>query len=164
MTNAAVVGTGFIGPVHVEALRRSGVFVQGILGSNAEKSKQAAQDYGIPVAYPDYAAILNDPKVDAIHITTPNRDHFEMARQGLLADKHVICEKPLAMNTQQTAALVELANRKPKLISAVNYNIRFYPIIWHARDIIQSGELGEIFTLRGAYLQDWLLYDTDWNW
>jgi predicted dehydrogenase len=164
MFTAAVAGTGFIGPVHVEALRRTNVAVRGILGSSPQKSQEAAAALGLPIAYPDYQAILDDAAVDAIHITTPNQLHFEMAKRALDAGKHVICEKPLAMDSSETAQLVEIANAHPNLIAAVNYNIRFYPIIHHARDLIHSGELGEIYHIRGAYVQDWLLYDTDWNW
>lgn len=164
MATAAVVGTGFIGPAHVEALRRANVNVKGILGVTPERSKDAAQLLGLSVAYPDYQAILRDPDVDVVHLTTPNKTHYDMAREALLANKHVVCEKPLAMNSQETAKLVELAHSKPNLIAAVNYNIRFYPVVIHARDLVRSGAIGEIYTLRGAYLQDWLFYDTDWNW
>jgi predicted dehydrogenase len=164
MTAVAVVGTGFIGPVHVEALQRLGITVQGILGSSAEKSEQAARQLNLPTAYRDFQAILDDPAVNVIHITTPNKTHFEMSQRALQAGKHVVCEKPLAMNAKETAALVELARSKPNLISAVNYNIRFYPMVIQAREIVRSGEIGEVYTLRGAYVQDWLLYDTDWNW
>jgi predicted dehydrogenase len=164
MPVAAVVGTGFIGPVHAEALQRMGVTVRGMLGTTPEKSRQAAQKLGVETAYTSYEDILNDKLVDAVHITTPNRLHYEMAKQALLAGKHVICEKPLAMNSRETGDLVEVARSKPSLIAAVNYNIRFYPLILHLRDLIQSGELGEIYTVRGAYVQDWLLYATDWSW
>lgn len=164
MFTAAVAGTGFIGPVHVEALRRANVTVRGILGSTPHKSQKAAATLGLAVAYRDYQAILDDAAVEAIHITTPNQLHFDMAKRALEAGKHVICEKPLAMNSQETATLVQVANAYPDLIAAVNYNIRFYPMIHHARDLIQSGELGEIYHVRGAYVQDWLLYATDWNW
>jgi predicted dehydrogenase len=164
MTQAAVVGTGFIGPVHVEALRRIGVHVRGILASSLEKGQAAAQAMHLEVAYPDFQAILDDPHVDAIHITTPNKTHLDMSKRALLAGKHVICEKPLAMNAGETAELVALSNAHPNLIAAVNYNKRFYPLVQHARSLVQSGELGEIRMVRGGYLQDWLLYDTDWNW
>jgi predicted dehydrogenase len=87
-----------------------------------------------------------------------------MCKQALLAGKHVVCEKPLAMNEQETAELVALAAQHPHLIAAVNYNKRFYPLVQQARGMIQSDELGEIRSVRGGYLQDWLLYDTDWNW
>lgn len=164
MPTAAVVGTGFIGPVHVEALLRLGVKVRGILGSTPEKSQQAAQKLGLEVAYNSYQEIIDDAQVEVVHITTPNKTHLEMSKRALLANKHVICEKPLAMTASETAELVQVATGKPHLVAAVNYNIRFYPLILHIRDLIQEGTLGEIYTVRGAYVQDWLLYDTDWNW
>ncbi len=164
MLTAAVVGTGFIGPVHAEALKRAGVAVRGILGSSPEKSQAAAQALRLPVAYDSYEALLADSQVHAVHITTPNKDHLDMTRRALQAGKHVICEKPLAMTSAETAELVRLAHAHPHLVTAVNYNIRFYPLIHHARDLVRSGEIGEVFAIRGGYIQDWLLFDTDWNW
>lgn len=164
MPVVAVAGTGFIGPVHVEALRRLGITVRGIVGSNPAQGQEAAQRIGLEVAYPNYQAIIDDAQVDAVHIATPNNIHFEMAKSALLAGKHVVCEKPLAMNSKETADLVKIANDHPNLISAVNYNIRFYPMVLHARELVRSGAIGEVYTIRGAYSQDWLLYDTDWNW
>lgn len=164
MVTAAVVGTGFIGPVHAEALHRLGVHVRGILGSSPDKSQQAAQKIGLPVGYASYDDILNDDEVDIVHITTPNKFHFQMAKQALERGKHVVCEKPLAMTTEETSQLVKIARENPQLVAAVNYNIRFYPMLLHAHDIVQRGDLGEIYSVRGGYIQDWLLYDTDWNW
>lgn len=164
MVTAAVVGTGFIGPVHAEALQRLDVRVRGILGSSPQKSRQAAQKLGVEVGYADYDAILNDAQVDVVHITTPNRYHFDMAKRAVQRGKHVVCEKPLAMTTAETAELVQLATDHPNLITAVNYNIRFYPIIQHARSLVQSGVIGDVYSVRGGYIQDWLLFDTDWNW
>ena len=106
---AAVVGTGFIGPVHSEALKRIGVNVRGILGSSPEKSRAAADTLRLEIAYNSYAELIADSAVDSVHITTPNKDHLEMTRQALAAGKHVICEKPLAMNTHESAELVVLA-------------------------------------------------------
>ena len=159
----AVVGTGFIGPVHVEAVRRLGFEVLGIVGSSPERGRARAKELGVAKAYESYAAMLADPAVDVVHITTPNHTHFQMARDALLAGKHVICEKPLAMNVDESRALVELAAGRP-LVSAVNYNIRFYPMCLQAHDIVQSGEIGAILSVQGSYLQDWLLLETDWNW
>lgn len=164
MVSVAVVGTGFIGPVHIEALRRLGMDVRGVLGSDAETSRQAASALRLEVGYPDFDALLNDPAVDAVHITAPNQFHFPMAKQALEAGKHVVCEKPLATTSEETAELVRVAQARPQQISAVNYNIRFYPVVQHAAELVRSGALGDIYTVRGAYLQDWLLYDTDWNW
>lgn len=164
MPIAAVVGTGFIGPVHVEALQRTGVKVRGILGQSPDRGQEAAQSLGLEVAYASFQEVLDDPQVDAVHIATPNKTHFELAKSALLAGKHVICEKPLAMNAQETSELVNVARSQPHLIAAVNYNIRFYPLMLHLREMIRAGELGEIYSVRGGYIQDWLLYDTDWNW
>lgn len=164
MPVAAVVGTGFIGPVHAEALQRVGVKVRGMLGSSIEKSQEAAQRIGAEVAYDSYQEILDDPQIDAVHITTPNKTHLDMAKRALLAGKHVICEKPLAMTSAETAELLEVAKSKPNLISAVNYNIRFYPLMHHVRDLVRGGAIGDIYHIRGGYIQDWLLFDTDWNW
>jgi predicted dehydrogenase len=160
----AVAGTGFIGPVHVEALRRVGIPVKGILASSPEKSQTVAAALGLAVGYPDFASILSDIDIRAVHLTTPNKFHYEMARMALLAGKHVICEKPLALTSQQTADLVALAATNPHLAAAVNYNLRYYPIIQHVRELVQSGALGQIRHIRGAYVQDWLLYETDFNW
>lgn len=164
MTTAAVVGTGFIGPVHVEALRRAGVTVRGILGKSTEDSQVAAAALGLAVGYASYEDLLRDPEVQSVHLATPNRLHFPMAQAALEAGKHVVVEKPLAMNSAETAALVDVASRHPNQAAAVNYNIRFYPLMHHARDLVQSGAIGTVYAVRGGYVQDWLLFDTDWNW
>jgi predicted dehydrogenase len=164
MPTAAVVGSGFIGPVHIEALRRLGVRVKGILGSSAEKSQTAARDLGLEIGYPNYDALIADGEIDVVHIASPNRLHAAMAEQALLAGKHVVCEKPLGMTSAETARLVELAQSRPRQIAAVNYNVRFYPLALEARAMIARGDLGRIYSVRGAYVQDWLLYETDWNW
>jgi predicted dehydrogenase len=160
----AVTGTGFIGPVHVEALRRLGIRVKGILGSSPAKSEMAAKQLGLPKAYASYEEILADPEVEVIHITTPNRQHRDMVIGALDAGKHVVCEKPLATNSAETSELVERARKNPGLVTAVNYNVRFYPLVLHSRHLLQSGAIGRVLHVRGAYIQDWLLKDTDWNW
>ena len=160
---AAVVGAGFIGPVHVEALRRLGVRVTGVLGSSAEKSERARQALGLDHAYADYDAVLADEAVDAVHLAVPNVLHYDMASRALRAGKHVMCEKPLASTAEESAALVELAE-ETGLQAGVCYNIRFYPLNLEARARIAEGELGEIYAVTGSYVQDWLLYDTDYNW
>ena len=160
---AAVVGTGFIGPVHVEALRRAGVHVAGILGSSAEKSRSAAERLGLPKGYRDFAEVLADRDVDAVHITTPNRHHFAQASAALQAGKHVLCEKPLAMNSRETAELVALAKKSGRA-AGVAYNIRFYPLCHEAAARVRQQSVGTILHVAGSYVQDWLLKDTDFNW
>ena len=157
---AAVVGTGFIGVVHVEALRRLGVEVTGVVGSTPER---AAAKPGLPAPYPSFEAMLADPAVDVVHLTTPNHLHYPQVRDTLAAGKHVVCEKPLAMNSEETAELLRLGEESG-LVHAVNFNIRFYAQNQAARARVASGEIGEVRLVSGGYLQDWLLFDTDWNW
>jgi predicted dehydrogenase len=161
---AAVAGAGFIGPVHVEAVRRLGHQVVGILGSTPEKSSRAAQSLGLSKAYESFAELIADPEVEVVHIATPNRLHLEECRAALAAGKHVLCEKPLGMTTAETRELVELAARCPQLLTAVNYNIRFYPLCLEARSRIAAGQFGEVYHVTGSYLQDWLLHASDFNW
>ncbi|GAC1427476.1 MAG: Gfo/Idh/MocA family oxidoreductase [Chloroflexota bacterium] len=160
---AAVIGTGFIGPVHVEALRRIGVTVVGILGSRLERSQEAARRLGIPRAYTDLDDLLSDPAVDVVHIASPNDQHVEQARRCLAAGRHVICEKPLALTATQAAELVRVAAASGK-VAAVTYNIRSYPLAVEARERIRRGAIGDVLHVTGSYVQDWLLLATDFNW
>ena len=161
--NTAIAGSGFIGPIHVEALKRLGVNVLGVLEATPELGQRAAQKMGLAKVYESLEALLNDNEVQVIHITTPNRLHFEMASAALKAGKHVMCEKPLAMNVEQTSQLVELALNS-HLAAGVNYNFRFYPLCLEARNMVQCGEVGDVFYTSGSYVQDWLFYPTDYNW
>ncbi|MCI0458796.1 MAG: Gfo/Idh/MocA family oxidoreductase [Gemmataceae bacterium] len=162
-TGTAVVGTGFIGPVHVEALRRLGRPVVGLLGSSPEKSQGAAAALGVPRGYAIFEELLADPAVTVVHLASPNRLHFPQCRAALAAGKHVLCEKPLAMTARETAELADLAATVP-LVAAVCYNVRFYPLCLEARERIAAGQLGRVYHVTGSYVQDWLLYDTDFNW
>lgn len=164
MPTVAVIGTGFIGPVHIEALRRLAIPVKGILGSSPEKSSAAARELSLKVGYATLDDLLNDPEVTSVHITSPNQFHLAQATKALEAGKHVICEKPLAMTTAETAELIRLAGAHPQHITAVNYNVRFYPLVLQARELIRQGRLGEIYSVTGSYVQDWLHKPTDWNW
>jgi predicted dehydrogenase len=160
---AAVVGTGFIGPVHVEALRRAGIPVAGILGSRPERSQAAAAQLCIDKAYHSLDELLDDPGVSSVHITSPNIAHFEQASACLKAGKHVLCEKPLAMNSAETKQLVELA-ADCGLAAGVNYNIRYYPLCIEAAERRKSGILGDVRHVSGSYVQDWLFHASDFNW
>jgi predicted dehydrogenase len=159
----AIVGSGFIGPVHLEALRRLGRPVVGILGSSPDKSKQAAERWGLPRGYATFAELLADPAVHVVHVTSPNRQHFEQCRQAITAGKHVICEKPLAMTATETSQLATLAERAP-VVTAVCYNVRYYPLCLEAGERMAAGQLGTIYHVTGSYVQDWLLHETDFNW
>ncbi|MGH2446344.1 MAG: Gfo/Idh/MocA family protein [Candidatus Limnocylindria bacterium] len=160
---AAVIGSGFIGTVHVEALRRLGVQVHGILGSNAERASTRAQQLGVPRGYARLAELLADERVDVVHVTSPNHLHHDQVRQILAAGRHVVCEKPLAMTSNESGDLVRLAAESGR-VNAVNFNIRFYPLNQHVREMVTGGELGDVRLVTGRYFQDWLLLETDWNW
>jgi predicted dehydrogenase len=159
----AVAGAGFIGPVHVEGLRRAGLRVVGILGVSDEESSGAAESLGLDKAYHSYDELLADESVQSVHLAVPNRLHFDMARRALEAGKHVLCEKPLAMDSRESAELVKLAAGK-NLAAGVNYNLRYYPLSLEARQRVRSGDIGEVLHVAGSYVQDWLLYETDYNW
>jgi predicted dehydrogenase len=160
---AAVIGTGFIGTVHVEALRRIGVDVRGVLGSSPERGRARGDALGVRTAYASLADLLADDTVDVVHVTSPNDLHVEQSLAILAAGKHVICEKPLAMTADGSAELVAAA-AESGLVNATNFNIRYYPLNQHAHELVTGGGLGEVRLVTGRYFQDWLLHDTDWNW
>lgn len=161
---AGVIGTGFIAPVHIEALRRLGVQVTAICGSTKSANATAAQ-WGIPEVYGDYdyAAMYRSPNVDVVHITSPNRVHVEQSIAALAAGKHVICEKPLGMTSDETAKCVAAAAKSDRVF-AVNYMCRTFPAVLQMRAMVQRGELGRIIHVQGHFFQDWLLHETDYNW
>lgn len=162
--SVAMLGTGFMGKVHTEGVRRLGnVEVVAVAGSSEARAQAFAESCSIPRATGDYQALLADPGIDAVHILTPNALHHPMAKAALAAGKHVLCEKPLTMTSAEARDLLETAESK-KLAHCVNHNLRFYPVVQQIRSMIQAGELGEILIVNGTYFQDWLLYDTDWNW
>jgi predicted dehydrogenase len=159
-----VIGTGFIGPAHIEALRRlPGVEVVALADVDDATAKAKADSLGVAHSYGDYRRLLARDDVQAVHICTPNYLHFEMSRQALEAGKHVVCEKPLAVEAKEASTLVELAAKK-KLVNVVHFNIRYYPLMRQVKLMVEKGELGDIFSVHGTYLQDWLYYATDYNW
>jgi predicted dehydrogenase len=160
---AAVIGSGFIGTVHVEALRRIGVRVTGVLGSAPDRSVEAADALGVARGYGSLADLLADDAVQAVHVTSPNELHHPQVKEILAAGRHVVCEKPLAMTSDESAELVELA-ASSGLVNAVNFNLRFYAINQHVAQFVREGGVGDVRLVTGHYLQDWLLFDTDWNW
>jgi predicted dehydrogenase len=160
----AIFGTGFMGRVHLEALRRTEfVDAVAIAGRTIEAARRLGAGFSVPTFTADYREILRDPSIDAVHVCTPNALHFSMARDALLAGKHVMCEKPLAITVPEAQELTTLAVRQG-VRNAICHNIRFYPMVQQMRSMRESGELGEILVVQGTYFQDWLLYDTDWNW
>jgi len=160
---AAVIGTGFIGTVHLQALRRLGVRVEGVLGSSAARGAERAAAIGVGRTYGSLEELAGDPRVDVVHVTSPNHAHYPQVKALLAAGKHVVCEKPLAMTSAQSAEMVRLAAESGK-VAAVCYNTRFYPLNQQARGMVEAGELGDIRLVTGHYHQDWLSRETDWNW
>ena len=160
---AAVIGSGFIGTVHIEALRRHGVAVRGLLGSSPERGAASAERLGVRTAYSSLDELLADDAVDVVHVTSPNHLHHAQVRQILAAGRHVVCEKPLAMTSDESAELVRLAAEAGR-VNAVNFNIRFYPLNQHVAELVRDGALGDVRLVSGHYFQDWLMLETDWNW
>ena len=160
---AAVVGTGFIGSVHLNTLRRLGIPVVGVLGSSAARGADRAKALGVAKAYGSLDELLADPAVQVVHVTSPNVAHYGQVKAILAAGKNVICEKPLAMTSAQSAEMAAMARASGK-VAAVCYNTRFYPLNQQAHGMMQAGELGDLRLITGHFHQDWLAKDTDWNW
>ncbi len=159
-----VIGAGFIGPAHIESLRRLGfVEVVALAGSSESSAQAKARELYIRKAYGDFYDLIRDPEIDVVDISSPNIYHYPAAKAALEAGKHVVCEKPLGMTSAESAELVQLADASG-LVNAVTLNVRFYPLLQHARALIARGDLGTIYSVHGGYWQDWLLYDTDYNW
>ena len=160
----AVAGLGFIGPAHIEALRRlPNVEVVAVGDVNADYAREKANQLGVAASYGDFDKLLQHEGVQCVHICTPNFLHYEMAKAALEAGKHVVVEKPLATTSQEGEALVELAQEKG-VVNAIHFNLRYYPLVRQMRAMREQGEIGDIYSVIGTYLQDWLFYDTDYNW
>ncbi|MGD0299213.1 MAG: Gfo/Idh/MocA family oxidoreductase [Bryobacteraceae bacterium] len=160
----AIIGTGFMGKVHAENVRRLGnVEIVAVADYADEPARKFAEAIGVEHSTGDYQTLLKDPAIDAVHVLTPNALHYPMCKAALNAGKHVLCEKPFTVTSAEARELVELAART-KLANAINHNLRYYPVVQQIRRMIEAGDLGDILIVQGTYSQDWLLYDTDWNW
>lgn len=160
----AVIGTGFMGRVHLEALRRvENVDVVEIAATSQEKAKAAAAGFNVLNATGDWREVINDPSIDAVHVATPNASHYEITKAALESGKHVLCEKPLAMSVAEAQELTDLAAAR-KLRGGLNHNLRYYPMVQQMRSMREAGDFGEILVVQGTYSQDWMLYESDWNW
>lgn len=163
MLRAAVIGAGFVGRAHIESLRRQGIPVLGVLGSSRDRAAESARVLRLDRVYSSLDDLAKDKDVDIVHICTPNHLHAEQTTVLMRAGKHVMCEKPLAMNTKESAQLIDLAQKENR-VGGVAYNLRYYPLCQQARAMIEAGAIGEPRLVHGSFLQDWLLYPTDWNW
>jgi predicted dehydrogenase len=161
---AAVIGAGFMGRTHTEAIRRLGnVEVVAVVAATDAEASGFAKSANIDWATADAGAVLADKSIDGVHICTPNNTHYPLAMAALKAGKHVLCEKPLAMSASEARNMLTLAEKKG-LCHATNHNLRYYPVVQHLRRMVENGDLGEILVVQGTYSQDWLLYETDFNW
>ena len=160
-----IIGTGFIGPAHVEALRRLGyIEVLAVAERGQDLAQAKANALSIPKAYGDYHDLLADPDIQVVHNCTPNHLHFGINQEILAAGKHVVSEKPLAMNSTESRELVRLA-KEAGVVNAINFNYRYMPLVQQAHHMCQAaGDVGRIYAVHGSYLQDWLLLENDWNW
>jgi len=160
----AVIGTGFMGRVHTEAIRRLGnVEVAAVADVTADLAERFGRQFGVERATGDYRTLLADPGIEALHVCTPNALHCPISKEVMLAGKHVLCEKPLALSSAEARELVDVA-KATGAVNCLNHNLRYYPVVQHIRQMVAGGDLGEVLVVQGTYSQDWLLYDTDWNW
>lgn len=160
-----IIGMGYIGESHIEAVRRIGLCeLYAIADTNAELAKQKAEYYGIEKCYNTVDELLSDPNIDAVHNCTPNFLHLEINRKIIKSGKHLFSEKPLCTTYAEAAELVELHKQHPECIAAVNFNYRMNPMVQETRAKIKNGEIGNVNIATGSYQQDWLLYDTDYSW
>ncbi|MFT7420644.1 MAG: putative dehydrogenase [Algoriphagus sp.] len=158
-----VVGTGFIGPAHIEALRRlPNVEVVALCEVTQEIADQKAKDLGIPVGC-TFDDLLKMDEIQCIHICTPNFLHYSQSKAALEAGKHVVCEKPLSKDLHEAEELVKIAEASG-LVNAVHFNLRYYPMVRQMKVMREKGELGDVYSIIGSYLQDWLYFNTDYNW
>lgn len=159
---AGVIGIGFIGAVHVEQLRRLGN-VEVVAVADSEGAAGKAQGLFVPKGYDDYKEMIDKEELDCIHICTPNNTHFEIAMYAMERGVHVVCEKPMTCTILEARTLRDTAKEKG-IVHAMNFNCRFYPMAYQMREMVKSGQVGDIYTIHGGYLQDWLYYDTDYSW
>ncbi len=159
---AGIIGIGFIGEAHIEALRRLG-YVDVAAIATTSRAQEKAERLCIPKGYADYREMIDMENLDCVHICTPNSMHYEMAMYAMKKGVHVICEKPMTLTLQEAKDLRDYA-KTSGLIGAVNFTLRMYPQVVQMREMVKSGEVGTIFSVHGVYLQDWLFYDTDWSW
>src|SRR5262245_57942001 len=159
-----IVGAGFVGPHHVDAVRRLGfVDIVAVAGSNDESGRRKADQIGARRGYGGYQALIDDPEVQVVHVATPNNMHFPVISAALAKGKHVVSDKPLAATAAESRQLVEQAKRA-NVVAAVTFNYRGNPLVQQARHAIANGEIGKPTFLHGYYLQDWLIKDTDYSW
>lgn len=162
---AGIIGMGFIGVTHLDSILRLGnVEVVAISDVNHAVAKQKAEHFGIEKVYADYNDLINDPEIEVIHNCTPNHLHLDINEKIIRAGKHVFSEKPLGRDSGESGQMMTTLRQHPEIVAGVNFNYRMTPLVQDMKHQIKDGEIGDIYLVHGSYLQDWLLYDTDYNW
>jgi len=164
MVNIGLIGTGYIGPIHLNALSRlGGVKVKRVADVNVELARKAAVDYNIESSGTDWREVVRDPGIDVIHNCTPNKYHFEINKEALNQGKQVFTEKPLCMNLKEADELVNLAEQK-KAVTGIGFCYRYYPAVQEMAVRVRRGDAGAVRMVSGTYFQDWLSREADWSW
>jgi predicted dehydrogenase len=159
-----LIGTGYIGMVHLEILRRIvEAEVVAVADSNQALARRAAEKLNIPKFYADADELLADPDVEVVHNCAPNNVHFCINRKAIEMGKDILSEKPLSLDARESAELVRLVD-KHKTLTAINFCYRYYPAVQEAAARVRRGDLGDVRAFVGHFLQDWLFYDTDYSW
>ena len=160
-----IIGMGYIGGSHIEAIRRIGFAeLVAVADVNYALAQKKADEYGIPKCYATMEELIGDPEIQVIHNCTPNHLHLEINEKIIRAGKHVFSEKPLAKTAQESAHMLSLLAQYPDTVAGVNFCYRMNPLIQDAKNRIATGEIGRPYLVHGSYLQDWLLFETDYNW
>lgn len=157
-----IVGIGFIGAVHIEQLRRLGN-VDVVAITDSINAQQKAEQYFVPKGYNNFKDMINNENLDCIHICTPNNTHYEIAMYAMKNDVNVVCEKPMTCTVEEAQEMSDYA-KEHGLVNAMNFNCRFYPLVYQMHSMVKKGDLGDVYTIHGGYLQDWLFFDTDYSW
>lgn len=160
-----IIGMGYIGGSHIDALRRvKNADLVAVADVNYELAKAKADEFGIPKCYATMDELIADPEIQVVHNCTPNHLHLEVNEKIIRANKHVFSEKPLAKTAEESAQMISLLKEYPDTVAGVNFCYRMNPLIQDAKNRIAAGEIGKPYLVHGSYLQDWLLFDTDYNW
>ncbi len=164
MIHIGLIGAGYIGPIHLNALARvGGVKVKRVADINGELARKAAADYNLEQAGTDWREVVRDPGIDVIHNCTPNKHHFEINREALAQGKQVFTEKPLCMDLKEADELVDLAEKK-KAVTGIGFCYRYYPAVQEMAARVRRGDAGAVRMVTGTYFQDWLSREVDWSW
>lgn len=164
MLKVGIIGAGYIGPIHLDALSRiGGIKVKTVVDANGKLAEKAASDYNVENYGTDYREVIKDPEIDVIHNCTPNKYHFGITKEALNEGKHVLSEKPLAMTLKEAEELVDIAERKGA-VTGIDFCYRYYPLVQEMAIRVKNGDAGSIRMVTGTYFQDWLSLETDWTW